>query len=86
MPAGPGYKLRGDPIPRNRFTYIIALPPASREVTLDIAWMIAGAVTERYRAAGYFLSRAYVPQQKILDGQLRIEVVEGYIAKVDFKR
>jgi len=52
-------------------------------VTLDIAWMIAGAVTERYRAAGYFLSRAYVPQQKILDGQLRIEVVEGYIAKVD---
>jgi hemolysin activation/secretion protein len=54
-----------------------------KEVTLDVAWMIAGSLTERYRNAGYFLSRAYVPQQRIAGGQITIKVVEGYIGKVD---
>ena len=31
--------------------------------TLEIAWMIAGSITERYDDAGYFLSRTYVPAQ-----------------------
>jgi hemolysin activation/secretion protein len=54
-----------------------------KDVTLDIAWVIAQGITDRYRAAGYFLSRAYVPQQNIKDGTITIRVVEGYIGKVD---
>ncbi len=50
---------------------------------LGYAWHLAGRITEQYRKAGYFLSRAYVPAQKITDGQLRIGVAEGYIAQVE---
>lgn len=52
------------------------------QITLDKAWEIAAAVTQRYRADGYFLSRAYVPAQEIDNGTLTVNVVEGYIGKV----
>jgi hemolysin activation/secretion protein len=46
---------------------------------------IAGAVTDRYRAAGYVLTRAIIPPQDINNGHVRIKVIEGYIAKVVLK-
>lgn len=55
------------------------------EVSLEIPWMLAGEITERYRNAGYFLTRAYVPAQRIKDGVVTINVVEGYIGKVELK-
>ncbi len=61
----------------------IYAPYMGREVTLDVAWMIAGAITERYRNAGYFLSRAYLPPQEIDNGVITIKVTEGYVGKVD---
>ena len=54
-----------------------------KEITLDVAYVITGMITERYRNAGYFLSRAYVPAQKIDNGIITIKVVEGYVGKVD---
>ena len=57
-------------------------PYLDKEITLDVVWMIAGRLTERYQAAGYFLSRAYVPQQEIEDGFVRIRVVEGYVDEI----
>ena len=54
-----------------------------KDVTLDVAWVIAGAITQRYQNAGYFLSRAYVPQQRIKDGGITINVIEGYVGKVE---
>ena len=58
-------------------------PYIGKEVSLDVVWTIAGMITERYRNAGYFLSRAYVPQQHIKDGSITIKVIEGYIGKVE---
>ncbi|MEQ8604755.1 MAG: POTRA domain-containing protein [Marivibrio sp.] len=40
---------------------------------------IAGAITRRYREAGFILSRAEIPPQSVDAGILRIRVVEGYI-------
>jgi hemolysin activation/secretion protein len=57
----------------------------NKKVKLEVAWLIAAAITEHYRNAGYFLSRAYVPAQSINKGVLVIKVVEGYIAKIEFK-
>ena len=51
-----------------------------KDVTLDIAWLIAGKITERYRNAGYFLSRALVPQQHIKDGRMH---EHGIVLRVD---
>ena len=59
-------------------------PYVGKNVTLDVAWKIAAALTERYRQEGYFLSRAFVPAQKISKGSLILEIegVEGYIGDV----
>lgn len=54
-----------------------------KEITLDVAWLIAEKITNYYHDKGYFLSRAYVPKQQIdKDGTLKIGVVEGYIAEI----
>ena len=54
----------------------------NKEITLDIAWLIAAQITNRYHDKGFFLSRAYVPKQQIENGTLRIAIVEGYISDV----
>lgn len=53
-----------------------------KTISLDKAWLIAAQTTNKYRADGYFLSRAYVPAQTIDDGILKITVVEGFIEDV----
>jgi hemolysin activation/secretion protein len=52
----------------------------AREVAATDLSRIAEAVTEHYRARGYFLSRAYV--SGFDDGLARISVMEGYIAEI----
>lgn len=52
------------------------------EITLDVLWIIAGRLTERYQQAGYFLSRVYVPAHEISDGHVMLRAVEGYIQEI----
>ncbi len=61
----------------------IYTPYIGQKVTMDIAWMMAGQLTERYRKEGYFLSQAYVPEQHIKGGKITISVIEGYIGQID---
>ena len=44
---------------------------------------IAQAITDKYRADGYFLSRAVVPPQGETDGHARLRVYEGYVTEVE---
>lgn len=53
-----------------------------KTVSLKRVYDIAAAITARYRADGYFLSRAYIPAQEIGNGTVRISIVEGYIGQV----
>lgn len=53
-----------------------------KHITLAQAYELAGNVTAAYRDAGYILARAVVPAQRVSDGHLRIQIVEGYIDKV----
>ena len=46
---------------------------------------IASRITAHYRNAGYILSRAIVPPQRINNGAVKIQVVEGFISQVVFK-
>jgi len=50
----------------------------------DLA-MIASAVSDLYRAAGFHLSRAIVPPQDIEGGHVRLQVIEGGITEIAFK-
>lgn len=43
---------------------------------------IVSRITQGYIDAGYVTSRAYIPQQNLSSGELRISVVEGYIEAI----
>ncbi len=53
-----------------------------QDVTLAWVYELAARVTQKYRAAGYLLSYAYVPDQEIVDGSVLLHVVEGHINRV----
>ena len=61
-------------------------PFIGHEIKLSRPWEFAGRITERYRAEGYFLSRAYISAQEITDGEITIEVIEGYIHNVHLQK
>ena len=57
----------------------------ARNVTLAEVQEIAERITKKYQDAGYVLSRAIVPPQKVVGGLLTVRVVEGYVARVSFE-
>lgn len=44
---------------------------------------ITDSITKRYREDGYLLSKAVIPAQKINNGVVRLQIIEGYIANVN---
>src|ERR1700744_5611443 len=60
----------------------LAAPYIGRPVTLSQIYELADKVTAAYRAAGYILARAIVPAQKIDGGNLKLQIVEGFIGSV----
>lgn len=54
----------------------------ARKVTLKDIETILGRITQMYRDAGYFLSRAIAPKQSITAGLLQVRIIEGYVAHV----
>jgi hemolysin activation/secretion protein len=56
-----------------------------RELSFNDLDAMAARVTKFYRDHGFFIARAYLPQQKLEDGTLEILVLEGHIGKVDVK-
>jgi hemolysin activation/secretion protein len=59
-----------------------------KKVTLEVVYDIAKRITAKYGADGYILSRAIVPPQELNPGgaTIRIQVVEGYINRVQWPR
>src|SRR3954454_3328451 len=57
-------------------------PYLGRKVSQADLAAIAEAVSERYRAAGYHLSRAVVPPQDIQGGRIRVQVIEGAVTEL----
>lgn len=53
-----------------------------KPVTLADLYAVRDAITARYRNDGYVLSQAVVPAQRIRDGIVRLQVVEGYVDEV----
>jgi hemolysin activation/secretion protein len=55
---------------------------------LDMAGLdeAAARISEYYRAQGYFVARAYLPEQDVSSGQLEIAVLEGRLGAVKIVR
>lgn len=57
-------------------------PFLSQQVDLAALQNLANAISEVYRQAGYPFARAYLPEQDIRDGLVKIEVLEGRLGQV----
>lgn len=55
---------------------------AGQNLTLAELHEAAGRITTRYRERGYFLSRAYLPEQDVSKGVITIAVLEGRLGQV----
>ncbi len=53
-----------------------------RRVNLEQVYSIAERITNMYRNDGYILSKAVVPPQKIEEGVVQIDVIEGFIDRI----
>jgi len=67
--------------PKNTVDEIFA-PLTQHVVHLDEVRAAAAKLEAMYRARGYFLSRVFVPPQRVEEGKLLIRTVEGYISSV----
>ena len=50
---------------------------AGKSYTFSELEKIASLITKAYREEGYFVARAYIPQQSMKDGVLEIAIIEG---------
>jgi len=60
----------------------VITPYENRELTLREADQLAAKITAEYRKWGYITTLVYVPPQKITDGILTIQVLEGKMGKL----
>jgi hemolysin activation/secretion protein len=56
-----------------------------KNISLHHIYLIADAITKKYRNAGYILTKAIVPPQEITDGVVRLDIMEGFIDRVRVK-
>jgi hemolysin activation/secretion protein len=61
-----------------------------KEVSLASLYEIAEKITNHYRKEGYVLATAFIPEQELRNGLIKIKIVEGFISKInlegDFER
>jgi len=57
-------------------------PFKDRELTLEEMSELTDLLTMTYQEKGYILARAYLPEQEIQDGILKITIAEGKIGKI----
>lgn len=56
-----------------------------KEVTIEDLIMMANQITEYYQNNGYLSTVAYLPPQKVQDGNIRIVVLEGRYGKINIE-
>lgn len=56
-----------------------------QEVTLSDIYEIADAIAAKYRNDGYILTQVLVPPQRISEGIVTLQVVEGYIDRIEIE-
>jgi hemolysin activation/secretion protein len=62
---------------------VLPPPHEGRSMTLGEIQAVAERVTALYRAHGYLLARAYVPEQDVVGGVVTIQVIEARVEGVD---
>ena len=90
LPSGPKLEVKSISVVGNRViatATLSALIADGSGKTLSLAELeaLAQRITKYYRAHGYFVARAYIPAQEIVDGTVKIRVVEGNYGEFHLK-
>jgi len=54
-----------------------------KEISMGVLLLLVQKLTSYYVSQGYFLSKAYIPAQKLKDGIVKINIAEGKINKIE---
>ena len=57
-------------------------PLIGTKITLVKLREVTAKLEAKYRADGYFLSRAFIPAQRVRKGVLNVQVIEGYVSDI----
>jgi hemolysin activation/secretion protein len=60
-------------------------PEIGKDLSFEQLDALAGRVTKLYRDRGFFIARAYLPQQELKGGSVEILVLEGHVGDVQVK-
>lgn len=64
---------------------VAMIPPGQQRLfTMAMFERVTYAITRYYRQHGYFLARAYIPEQKVNDGIVKLQVVESFLDQIVF--
>lgn len=77
-------QFEGNTVFSNEELSSMAAEYKGKQVSLFDLRNITRNITKKYRDAGYILSKAVLSPQKIKDGVVKIQVMEGFISEVTF--
>lgn len=77
--------IKGNTVFSDQELQAIFKPSLNKVISVADLQNLVNQITVKYRSAGYILSRAFLPAQVIKDGRVQVQVVEGYIDRVDIK-
>lgn len=78
-----GIILEGNHIYNKTVLELLYQRDLHKEITVKALFAIVNRITNFYRNNGYILSRAILPPQRVKNGIVRIQVIEGYIGNVE---
>lgn len=78
------FDMSGNTVFRDRQLKRVLERFVDQELNLYDLNKAAAAITEFYHARGYTLARAVIPAQKVVNGVVRLQIVEGRIGKLRF--
>ena len=81
-----GFRITGNKSVMETELQILLLDNLGKENNFDDLQKAADAISNYYRGKGYFVARAYLPQQEIAGGIVEIAVLEGIVGKTQVAR
>ena len=79
------FKFSGNSVYSNDELNKLVEPYKNQQLGMNKLKEIASIVTKHYRDNGYFVARAYLPQQTVKDGIIEIAIIEGTYGGFEIK-
>jgi len=81
-----GFRITGNKSILETDLQVLLLDNLGKENTFSDLQRASDAISNYYRARGFFVARAYLPQQEIAGGIVEIAVLEGTVGKTQLAR